>query len=39
MGIGNSKNPFNCLKMSSGVRLGGMGVIGSLIGTELADLV
>lgn len=43
MGIGNSKNPV-VTQMSQnvycGVRLGGMGVaIGSLIGTELADLV
>lgn len=43
MGIGNSKNPI-VQQLSEnvycGVRLGGMGVaIGSLIGTELADLV
>ncbi|WP_091254597.1 NAD(P)/FAD-dependent oxidoreductase [Flavobacterium omnivorum] len=43
MGIGNSKNPIVSQLSDSvycGVRLGGMGVaIGSLIGTELADLV
>ena len=43
MGLGGSKNPI--VKPLSnnvfcGVRLGGMGVaIGSLIGTELADLI
>ena len=43
MGIGNSKNPIVTSLSENvycGVRLGGMGVaIGSLIGTELADLV
>ena len=43
MGIGNSKNPIVTQLSNNvycGVRLGGMGVaIGSLIGTELADLV
>lgn len=43
MGIGNSKNPIVSQLTENvycGVRLGGMGVaIGSLIGTELADLV
>ena len=43
MGIGNSKNPIVSQLSDTvycGVRLGGMGVaIGSLIGTELADLV
>nr|WP_315221296.1 FAD-dependent oxidoreductase [uncultured Flavobacterium sp.] len=43
MGIGNSKNPIVeqlSDNVSCGVRLGGMGVaIGSLIGTELADLI
>jgi glycine/D-amino acid oxidase-like deaminating enzyme len=43
MGIGNSKNPIVSQlsdNVCCGVRLGGMGVaIGSLIGTELADLV
>lgn len=43
MGIGNSKNPIVTQLSENvycGVRLGGMGVaIGSLIGTELADLV
>jgi len=43
MGIGNSKNPIVSQLSDNvycGVRLGGMGVaIGSLIGTELADLV
>jgi glycine/D-amino acid oxidase-like deaminating enzyme len=43
MGIGNSKNPIVSQLSENiycGVRLGGMGVaIGSLIGTELADLV
>lgn len=43
MGIGNSKNPVVAQLSENvfcGVRLGGMGVaIGSLIGTELADLV
>jgi glycine/D-amino acid oxidase-like deaminating enzyme len=43
MGVGNSKKPV-VLQLSEnvfcGVRLGGMGVaIGSLIGTELADLI
>jgi glycine/D-amino acid oxidase-like deaminating enzyme len=43
MGIGNSKNPI-VSQLSDhvycGVRLGGMGVaIGSVIGTELADLI
>lgn len=42
MGIGNSKNPIVSQLSENvycGVRLGGMGVaIGSLIGTELADL-
>ena len=43
MGMGNSKKPI-VSQLSNhvycGVRLGGMGVaIGSLIGTELADLV
>ena len=43
MGLGSSKNPI-VEQLSDhvycGVRLGGMGVaIGSLIGTELADLV
>jgi len=43
MGMGNSKNPIVSQLSSNvycGVRLGGMGVaIGSLIGTELAELV
>lgn len=43
MGVGNSKNPIVSQLSENvycGVRLGGMGVaIGSLIGTELADLV
>lgn len=43
MGIGNSKNPIVTQLSENvfcGVRLGGMGVaIGSLIGTELADLI
>ena len=43
MGIGNSKNPVVTQVSENvfcGVRLGGMGVaIGSLIGTELADLI
>ncbi|MBC7749278.1 MAG: FAD-dependent oxidoreductase, partial [Methylotenera sp.] len=43
MGIGNSKNSIVSQLSDTvycGVRLGGMGVaIGSLIGTELADLV
>ncbi|MBS7256498.1 NAD(P)/FAD-dependent oxidoreductase [Flavobacterium branchiicola] len=43
MGIGNSKNPVVSQLSENvfcGVRLGGMGVaIGSLIGTELADLI
>jgi glycine/D-amino acid oxidase-like deaminating enzyme len=43
MGIGNSKNPIVSQLTENvycGVRLGGMGVaIGSLIGTELADLI
>ena len=43
MGIGNSKNPIVeqlSENVFCGVRLGGMGVaIGSLIGTELADLI
>lgn len=43
MGIGNSKNPIVSQLSQNvycGVRLGGMGVaIGSLIGTELADLI
>jgi glycine/D-amino acid oxidase-like deaminating enzyme len=43
MGIGNSKSPIVSQLSENvycGVRLGGMGVaIGSLIGTELADLV
>ncbi|WP_264566316.1 NAD(P)/FAD-dependent oxidoreductase [Flavobacterium sp. N3904] len=43
MGIGNSKNPIVeqlSENVYCGVRLGGMGVaIGSLIGTDLADLV
>ena len=43
MGLGNSKNPIvESLSehVYCGVRLGGMGVaIGSLIGTELADLI
>lgn len=43
MGIGNSKNPIVSQlshNVYCGVRLGGMGVaIGSIIGTELADLV
>jgi hypothetical protein len=41
MGIGNSKNPIVSQLSENvycGVR-GGMGAIGSLIGTELADLV
>jgi glycine/D-amino acid oxidase-like deaminating enzyme len=43
MGLGSSKNPI-VAQLSEhvycGVRLGGMGVaIGSLIGTELADLI
>jgi glycine/D-amino acid oxidase-like deaminating enzyme len=43
MGIGNSKNPIVSQLSENvycGVRMGGMGVaIGSLIGTELADLI
>ena len=43
MGVGSSKNPIVSQLSDNvycGVRLGGMGVaIGSLIGTELADLV
>lgn len=43
MGIGNSKNPIVSQLSENvfcGVRLGGMGVaIGSIIGTELADLI
>jgi glycine/D-amino acid oxidase-like deaminating enzyme len=43
MGLGASKNPIvepNSKNVYCGVRLGGMGVaIGSLIGTELADLI
>jgi glycine/D-amino acid oxidase-like deaminating enzyme len=43
MGVGNSKKPFVSQLSDNvfcGVRLGGMGVaIGSLIGTELADLI
>ena len=43
MGVGNSKNPIVSQLSENvycGVRLGGMGIaIGSLIGTELADLV
>jgi glycine/D-amino acid oxidase-like deaminating enzyme len=43
MGIGNSKKPVVSQLSENvfcGVRLGGMGVaIGSLIGTELADLI
>jgi glycine/D-amino acid oxidase-like deaminating enzyme len=43
MGVGNSKNPVVTQLSENvfcGVRLGGMGVaIGSLIGTELADLL
>ena len=43
MGIGNSKNPIVSQLSENvycGVRLGGMGIaIGSLVGTELADLV
>lgn len=43
MGIGNSKNPVVSQLSENvfcGVRLGGMGVaIGSLVGTELADLI
>ncbi|WP_163398371.1 NAD(P)/FAD-dependent oxidoreductase [Flavobacterium fluviatile] len=43
MGVGNSKNPVVSQLSDNvfcGVRLGGMGVaIGSLIGTELADLL
>lgn len=43
MGIGNSKNPLVeqlSENVYCGVRLGGMGVaIGSIIGTELADLI
>ncbi|KIC02664.1 FAD-dependent oxidoreductase [Flavobacterium sp. JRM] len=43
MGVGNSKNPIVTQLSENvycGVRLGGMGVaIGSLIGTELADLI
>jgi glycine/D-amino acid oxidase-like deaminating enzyme len=43
MGVGNSKNPVVSQLSENvfcGVRLGGMGVaIGSLIGTELADLI
>ena len=43
MGVGNSKNPVVTQLSENvfcGVRLGGMGVaIGSLIGTELADLI
>ena len=43
MGIGNSKNPIVSQLTENvycGVRLGGMGIaIGSIIGTELADLI
>ena len=43
MGVGASKNPIVAnlsQNVNCGVRMGGMGVaIGSLIGTELADLV
>ncbi|MCC9072742.1 FAD-binding oxidoreductase [Flavobacterium sp. F-65] len=43
MGVGNTKNPIVTQLSENvycGVRLGGMGVaIGSLIGTELADLI
>ena len=43
MGVGASKNPIVAnlsQNVYCGVRMGGMGVaIGSLIGTELADLV
>jgi glycine/D-amino acid oxidase-like deaminating enzyme len=43
MGIGNSKKPIVeqlSENVYCGVRLGGMGIaIGSIIGTELADLV
>jgi hypothetical protein len=43
MGIGASKNPIVTnlsQNVYCGVRMGGMGVaIGSLIGTELADLI
>lgn len=43
MGLGNSKNPIVSQVSENvycGVRLGGMGVaIGSLVGTELADLI
>ena len=43
MGVGNSKNPIVSQLSENvycGVRLGGMGIaIGSLVGTELADLV
>jgi glycine/D-amino acid oxidase-like deaminating enzyme len=43
MGIGNSKNPIVTQLSNNvycGVRLGGMGVaIGSIVGTELADLI
>ncbi|HJY11217.1 MAG TPA: FAD-dependent oxidoreductase, partial [Flavobacterium sp.] len=43
MGVGNSKKPIVSQLSENvfcGVRLGGMGVaIGSLIGTELADLI
>ena len=43
MGVGNSKNPVVSQLSNNaycGVRLGGMGVaIGSIIGTELADLI
>lgn len=43
MGLGSSKNPIVeqlSHNVFCGVRLGGMGVaIGSLIGTELADLI
>jgi hypothetical protein len=41
MGIGNKEPIVSQLSENvyCGVRLGGMGVAGSLIGTELADLV
>jgi hypothetical protein len=42
MGIGNSKNPIVSQLSENvycGVRLGGMVAMGSLIGTELADLI
>ena len=43
MGMGKSKNPIVeqlSERVFCGVRLGGMGVaIGSLVGTELADLI